>query len=354
MAKAKTPVNTGLDSVLEGLNKKYGEGSVLGLDERSNGSYDTISSGSIGMDYKVLGVGGYVKGKLYELMGWEGTGKSTLCGEAVANCQRQGGKVAYIDGEQAVDRNYFKALGVNTTKMLIAQPSTGEEGFDVTMALIESGEMDLIIIDSDSSLIPKKVVEGEIGESAIGKKAWLNNNAYPKIKGALVKNNTCVIVVSQYREKIGVMFGDPRTTQGGHALKYYTDVRAEVSKTFVKEGDVFLGNRTKVRTTKNKMSPPYRTTEFDVLYGKGIDKIGEMLELMNEFEIGRKYGQSMTYNGIKYPLIDFKEQLTTNPEFFNEIKEQIMFKILKADLPIEIKPGEELEETEDIPHKNVE
>ena len=232
MAKKKENVEeqSKFQAALDKLNKAYGVGSVLTLNSKNQNSYDLISTGSVGFDHITLGVGGFVKGKLYELMGWEGTGKSTICGHTVAECQAKGGRVLYIDGEHAVDKIYFEALGVNTDEMLIAQPSCGEEGFQIAMDLINTGELDLVIIDSDSSLIPKKVLDGDVGDSSIGKKAILNSNAYPKLKTALSTHNVCVIVISQYREKIGVMFGNPTTTQGGHALKFYSDCRIEVSR----------------------------------------------------------------------------------------------------------------------------
>ena len=338
MAKAKQETAEGkskFQEAMEKLNKAYGVGSVLALDSKPGGDYDIISTGSIGFDYITLGVGGFVKGKLYELMGWEGTGKSTICGHAAAECQKKGGTVLYIDGEHAVDKKYFQALGVDTTKMLIAQPSCGEEGFNIAMEMIQTGEIDLVIIDSDSSLIPKKVLDGEVGDSAIGKKAVLNSNAYPKLKTAAANNKVCVIVISQYREKIGVMFGNPTTTQGGHALKFYSDVRIEVSRSLAKEGDVTYGNLTKVKATKNKMSPPYRMASFEIVYGEGIDKVGEVLELMNEYEIGRKYGKTMTFKETKYDLEEFKKMLIDNPEFYEEVVKEILNKI-------KLKDGEEV------------
>jgi recombination protein RecA len=339
MAKAKTETSgsSKFQEALDKLNKTYGVGTVLALDSKTNGNYDVIGTGSIGFDWFTLGTGGFVKGRMYELMGWEGSGKSTICGHAAAECQKKGGTVLYIDGEHAVDKNYFQALGVDTTKMLIAQPSCGEEGFNIAMEMINTGEVDLVIIDSDSSLIPKKVLDGEVGDSAIGKKAVLNSNAYPKLKSALSQHNVCVIVISQYREKIGVMFGNPTTTQGGHALKFYSDVRIEVSRSLAKEGDVTYGNITKVKAVKNKMSPPYRLSNFEIVYGEGIDKLGEMMDLINEHEIGRKYGKTMTYNETKYDLEEFKTMLMDNEEFFNEIKNKIINKLneVKVDEPVE-------------------
>ena len=327
MAKKTKEEGGTLEEALARLNKQYGVGTVLELDGKTSGNYDVISTGSIGFDWITLGVGGFVKGKLYELMGWEGTGKSTICGHAAAECQAKGGKVLYIDGENAVDKQYFQALGVDTTKMLISQPSHGEEGFNIAMEMINTGKIDLVIIDSDSSLIPKKQLDGNVGDSTIGKKALLNSNAYPKLKGALSKHNTCVIVISQYREKIGVMFGNPTTTQGGHALKFYSDVRVEVSKSQAKDGDVVYGNITKIKAIKNKMSPPYRKSDFEIVYGVGIDKYQELMQLLNDFEIAKKWGTKITIEDVKYDIEDFKQLIDDNPEFYDELKQKIINKI---------------------------
>jgi len=335
MAKKKqeeTEEKSKLQQALDKLNKQYGVGTVLTLETKNHSNYDVISSGSIGFDYKTLGVGGFVKGKLYELMGWEGSGKSTICGHVVAECQKSGGKVLYIDGEHAVDKKYFQALGVDTADMLLAQPSCGEEGFNIALEMITSGEIDLVVIDSDSSLIPKAVLDGDVGDSAIGKKARLNSNAYPKLKTALSVHNVCVIVVSQYREKIGVMFGNPTTTQGGHALKFYSDVRIEVSKSLNKEGDVTVGNLTKVKSVKNKMFPPYKLATFQVKFGVGIDKLDELLNLADEFKIVKKWGKTITYNETKYDVEEFNTLLMDNDEFYNSIKNEIVNKINSTEI----------------------
>jgi recombination protein RecA len=338
-ATAKEPTNGKFQEALDKLNKAYGVGTIITLSGKSGGNYDVISTGSIGFDYITLGIGGFVKGKMYELMGWEGSGKSTICGHVVAECQKKGGTVLYIDGEHAVDKKYFEALGVDTEKMLIAQPACGEEGFNIAMEMINTGTIDLIIIDSDSSLIPKKVLDGEVGDSSIGKKALLNSNAYPKLKTALSEHNVCVIVISQYREKIGIMFGNPTTTQGGHALKYYTDCRIEVSKSLAKEGDVTYGNTTKVKCVKNKMSPPYKLAQFEIVYGVGIDKLKEIMELASDFEIIKKWGKTITFNETKYDITQFSEMLTDNEEFYNTIKSQIIDKIKQT----ELKPEEHVD-----------
>ena len=336
MAKTKEVLTEGkskFQETLDKLNKTYGVGTVLALDNKSSGDYDIISTGSIGFDHITLGVGGWVKGKMYELMGWEGSCKSTVCGHAAAECQKKGGTVLYIDGEHAVDKNYFQAIGVDTNKLLIAQPSCGEEGFKIAMEMINTGEIDLVIIDSDSSLIPKKVLDGEVGDSAIGRKALLNSNAYPKLKSALSKHNVCVLVVSQYREKIGMMFGNPTTTQGGHALKFYSDCRIEMSKSLAKEGDVTYGNLTKVKATKNKMSSPYRIHQFDVVYGIGIDKVKEIIDLANDYEIIKKWGKVTTFEEIKYDTDEFKALLLDNEELYNNLKSQIIIKIKSETKP---------------------
>jgi recombination protein RecA len=330
MAKKKQIEGESVDkfqAALDKLNKTYGEGSILTLNSKVNKNYEIISTGSLGFDHITLGVGGFVKGKLYELMGWEGTGKSTICGHTVAECQRKGGKALYIDGEHALDKIYFEALGVNTDDLLVAQPSCGEEGFNIALDLIETGELDLVIIDSDSSLIPKKVLDGDVGDSSIGYKARLNSNAYPKLKTALSANNVCVIVISQYREKIGVMFGNPTTTQGGHALKFYSDCRIEVSRTLAKEGDVTYGNITKVKAIKNKMSPPYRMTSFEIVYGVGIDKFAELMDLGAEYEVLRKRGDVITFNENKFKYSEFETLLLDNPELEEEIIKTILERV---------------------------
>lgn len=318
-----------IQEALDKLNKTYGKGTILSLDsgEPEKEEYDVISSGSIGFDYIALDSGGFVKGKLYELMGWEGVGKSTICGHVAANCQKKQGKVLYIDGEHALDKEYFKKLGVNTNDMLISQPDCGEQGFNIALEMINTGEIDLIIIDSDSSLIPQKQLDGDVGDSTIGYKARLNSNAYPKLKSALAKNNVLVIVVSQYREKIGVMFGNPTTTQGGHALKFYSDCRVEISKSQAKDGDVIYGNVTKIKTTKNKMGRPFRKADFEIVYGKGIDRAQEVIALLHELEIGKKWGKIITVEEEKLNLEEFYQQLSEDDVFYAKYKQLIINKI---------------------------
>jgi len=340
MGKKKSTEDEGkskFELALEKLDKAYGKGTVISLDSKVKGEYDTISTGSIGFDWITLGVGGFVKGRMYELMGWEGVGKSTICGHAVAECQKAGGKVLYIDGEHAVDKNYFKALGVDTTTLLIAQPSSGEEGFQIANDIINSGEIDLCVIDSDSSLIPKSaIVDGDIGDSTIGKKARLNSNAYPRIKNSLVQNKVCVLVISQYREKIGMMFGNPTTTQGGHALKFYSDCRIEITRTLAKEGDVTYGHITKVKSTKNKLASPYKSSSFDIVYGKGIDKIAEIIEIGVDLKVIEKSGTWYSFGETKLGQMSaMKELLNDNEELYDALKRAIINTIRESNPTIE-------------------
>jgi len=320
-----------LDEVVKNLNKKFGSGAVSNLGNIVSSDYDVIPSGSIGLDYGVLGIGGFARGKMYELMGWESSGKTTLCIHLVAACQRQGLKVAYIDGEQAIDKPYMEALGVNTDELLISQPSNGEEGFEIAIQLLNTGELGLLIIDSDSSLLPRAIIEGEAGEATIGKKARLNSECYPKIKLASSKNNTCVVVTSQFREKIGVLFGNPTTTQGGHALKFYSDCRLEISKTLGKDADKNpFCNITKLKSIKNRMYPPYKTCSFNVVYGRGIDFSQEILDLAVDLGIAKKWGQVITYKEEKYKLDDFINKVSAEDVFREEVKENVIQKFKDA------------------------
>lgn len=339
-----------LQESIDKMNKTYGVGTVMTMDSKCKPKYDIIPTGSVGFDYITLGIGGFAKGKLYELMGWEGSGKSTICGHAAAECQKKGGKVVYIDGEHALDLAYFEALGVDVHNMLISQPSSGEEGFNVAIEMISTGEVDLVIIDSDSSLLPQSVIDGEVGDSAIGKKARLNNNVYPKIKNLLVRNNTCVIVISQYREKIGVMFGNPVTTQGGHALKFYTDCRLEISKTLGKDGDSNYGNITKIKAVKNKMWPPFRMCQFDIIYGKGIDRFNEIIDMAIEQNIIQRSGSWFSFGDTKIgqgknTVIAVLED---NPELFDELKERIMRKFTTIEEPVNLQSCSDVSELNEL------
>jgi len=335
MAKKKVEKES-FNDVIARLNKTYGDGAIMSLNDKASKDYSVISTGSIGFDYGVLGVGGFVKGRLYEIIGWEGTGKSTICGHLAAECQKNGGKVVYIDGEHAVDKNYFGQLGVDINTMLLSQPSNGEQGFQIALEMIETTEVDLVIIDSDSSLIPKKVIDGDVGDSAIGVKARLNSSAYPKIKNKLVETNTCVVVISQYREKIGVMFGDPRTTQGGHALKYYADCRIDISRSLTKDGTDVISNLTKIKTIKNKTFPPYNKCQFEIAFGIGIDRNAELMQMANDLGIGRKHGKTYHFNDIKYSLEEFIDKLDNESGFYNSLRNTIIDKLTNPIKDIEV------------------
>lgn len=327
MAKEKEEKKDPLTEALDTLNKKYGKGTVLTLGEKLIGDYEVISTGSLSFDYNVLGVGGFIKGKLYEIRGWNSVGKSTICGHAAASCQTNGGKVLYIDAEKALDKKYFTSLGVNINEMYHVQCDYGEQGFDAAITLMNTGAIDLVIIDSDSEMVPKSVIiDGEVGQASIGKKAKLNSDAYPKLRNYLVSNKVCVIVVSQYRQKIGVMYGDPKTTQGGFALGYIADCIIEISRSLAKEGDDVYGALTKVKTIKNKTYSPYKNTEFEIVFGKGIDKFSEIINLSVELNIVNKAGSWYSYGDVRIGQgIDaVKLLLADNPELYDEIAEKVI------------------------------
>lgn len=332
MAKeVKVKEKTDFNAKMEELNKTYGKGTVIGFSDKASSDYNAVTTGSISFDNS-LGIGGWLPGKMYELMGWEGTGKTTICGHAAAEFQKKfpEKKVVYIDGEHALDLNYFTKLGVDVDKMYINQPDYGEIGFNVAETLIESGEVSLVIIDSNTSLLPKKIIEGEAGDNALGLHARLNSQMYPKIKNKLIKTNTCVIIISQFREKIGILFGSPVTTNGGHALKFYTDVRIEVAKTFDKEN---TSSETRIKVIKNKMAPPFVECSFFIKWGEGIDKVREMIDLGVQTEVIKKWGDTITLldNGAggetKYKVDEFKKYLIEDSDFYSNIKKKILTKL---------------------------
>lgn len=317
------------EGILRELNETYGKGTIVNPKDKIVEKYDIIPTGSIGIDHVVLGIGGFAKRKIYELRGWNGSNKTTLCGHLTANCQKQGGKVIYIDSEHALDFTYLTQLGVDTNNVDICQPDYGEQGFEVAITLINSGFVDLVIIDSDSALLPKSVMEGEIGQSAIGKKAKLNSDFYPKLKVAVNKSNTCVVVVSQYRDKIGVMFGDSRTTQGGHALEFYADTIVDMTRSLRKENDETSGTITTFKTLKNKTYTPFKTYKFPTVFGYGIDKEQELIDLGVEHEIIERSGSWFSYEGNKLGqgAEKVRDLLSDNPELAEEIRNKILEKL---------------------------
>ena len=324
MAKQKTEEKQlSLEDTIKSLEKTYGQGSIVNFKDDNRRTYDVIPTGSIKIDYQALGVGGFCRSKMYMVKGWEGSNKTTLCGHLTANCQKQNGKVVFVDGEHAYDVTYMEDLGVNMKDIILIQPDNFEMGMEILLKLMETGEIYLAIIDSDSSLLPKGLMESEVGTQTIGKKAKANSETYPKIKLATSKYNVCTVVTCQYRVNPGQMFGDNRVIPGGHALAYWADVIVDLTKRLRKEGDETSGTETTFKTTKNKTFTPYKEVVFTTLFGVGIDKLDEILQLGKEFELWKLRAGIVTYNEIKYKEEEFIQMLLDNPEFYEEVKNKI-------------------------------
>lgn len=342
-----------LESTIGVLEKSYGKGTIMRLGDAKVVSVDTIPTGSIGLDIS-LGIGGFPKGRIVEIYGPESSGKTTLAIHAIAEAQKKGGICAIIDAEHAFDRTYAEALGVDTNNLFISQPDNGEQALEIADHLIRSGAIDVCVIDSVAALVPKSELEGEMGDSKMGLHARLMSQALRKLTGSISKTNSCCIFINQLREKIGVMFGNPETTTGGNALKYYASVRLDIRRIGQikdKEGEL-IGNRTKVKVVKNKVAPPFKVCEFDIMYGIGISKVGEIVDFGTELEILEKSGSWYSYDGTKIgqgrdAVLQF---LADNPEVAKEIEAKIKLKVGGAspavvDDQIETKP-EKTEKTE--------
>ena len=327
MSDSKDSKLKALNLTLDKLDKTYGKGSVMRLGDQTIEKIEAISSGSIGLDI-ALGVGGYPKGRVVEIYGPESSGKTTLTLHAIAECQKAGGIAAFIDAEHAFDRLYAQNLGIDLGELVISQPDNGEQALEIADNLIRSGAIDMLVIDSVAALTPKSEIEGEMGDSKMGLHARLMSQALRKLTGSISKTNCTVFFINQLREKIGVMFGNPETTTGGNALKFYASVRVDIRRsTQLKNADGgVLGNKTRVKIVKNKVAPPFKTTEFDIMYGEGISKIGEILDIGVEHDIIEKSGSWFSYGGSKLGQgrDAVKAIFKDNPELMEELEQKIL------------------------------
>jgi recombination protein RecA len=318
-----------LELTLGKIEKDFGKGTIMKLGDNAVENVASISSGSISLDL-ALGIGGYPRGRVIEIFGPEASGKTTLAIHAIAEAQKAGGIAAFIDAEHAFDRLYAQKLGVDVENLLISQPDDGEQALEITDHLIRSGAIDIVVIDSVAALTPRAEIEGEMGDSKMGLQARLMSQALRKLTANINKTNTCCMFINQLREKIGVLFGNPETTTGGNALKFYSSVRVDIRRTTqIKEGDEVLGNRVRVKIVKNKLAPPFRKAEFDILYGEGISRLGEIIDLGVDTEIISKSGSWFSYGDTKLGQgrDAVKALLADNPELTEELKKKIMDKL---------------------------
>jgi recombination protein RecA len=314
-----------LASAMDKLEKSYGKGAIMKMGDTAVEPLDVIPSGSVNLDI-ALGVGGYPKGRIIEIYGPESSGKTTLAIHAIAESQKKGGIAAIIDAEHAFDRFYAQKLGVDIENLLISQPDNGEQALEIADNLIRSGAIDIIVIDSVAALTPKSEIEGEMGDSKMGLQARLMSQALRKLTANISRTNCCCIFINQLREKIGVMFGNPETTTGGNALKFYASIRIDIRRsTQIKDGETATGNRVKVKVVKNKVAPPFRTAEFDVIFGEGISKIGEIIDLGVEKNIIQKSGSWFSYDGTKIGQgrDSVKQILADNPDMADQIEAKV-------------------------------
>lgn len=323
--KEKAAKLKALQLTLDKLDKAYGKGTVMKMGDVAVADVDAISTGSLGLDL-ALGVGGYPRGRVIEIYGPESSGKTTLTLHAIAEAQKAGGIAAFIDAEHAFDRFYAEKLGIDVDNLIISQPDHGEQALEIADNLISSGAIDIVVVDSVAALTPKSEIEGEMGDSKMGLHARLMSQALRKLTGTIHKTNCTVIFINQLREKIGVMFGNPETTTGGNALKFYASVRLDIRRrTQIKDGDKVIGNSTKVKVVKNKVAPPFQTAEFDIMYGEGISKVGEILDLGVEFGIVKKSGSWFSYADTKLGQgrDAVKGLIKDNPELAEELESKI-------------------------------
>lgn len=318
-----------LKLTIDKIDKTFGKGTVMKLGDTQIEPIEAISTGSLGLDM-ALGIGGLPKGRVVEIYGPESSGKTTLAIHAIANAQKKGGIAAFIDAEHAFDKFYAQKLGVDVENLLISQPDNGEQALEIADNLIRSGAIDIIVIDSVAALVPKGEIEGEMGESKMGLQARLMSQALRKLTGTISKTNCCCIFINQLREKIGVMFGNPETTTGGNALKFYASVRLDIRRLAqIKDGDNVIGNHVKVKVVKNKVAPPFRLAEFDIIYGEGISKTGEIIDIATNLNIINKSGSWFSYEGNKLGQgrEAVKQLLIDNPELADEIENKIKGKV---------------------------
>ena len=338
-----------LDMALKQIEKQFGAGSIMKLGEQTHNRVEASPSGSLALDY-ALGIGGYPRGRVVEVYGPESGGKTTVSLHAIAEVQQRGGQAAFIDAEHALDPVYAQKLGVNIDDLLLSQPDTGEQALEIAEALVRSGAVDIIVIDSVAALVPKAEIEGEMGDSHVGLQARLMSQALRKLSGAINKSKTIAIFINQIREKVGVMFGNPETTPGGRALKFYSSVRLEVRRgEQLKQGNDVMGNKTRIKVVKNKVAPPFRLAEVDIMYGEGISKEGEILDMGAEHDIVEKSGAWYSYNSerLGQGRENAKIYLKENPEIREAINKELRMKLeLDGDKALSTDENESLDDSE--------
>ncbi|MBR2108369.1 MAG: recombinase RecA [Ruminococcus sp.] len=346
--------NKALETALGQIEKQFGKGAVMRLGQNQHMNVDHVSTGSLSLDI-ALGIGGLPKGRIVEIYGPESSGKTTLSLHCIAEGQKDGGNVAFIDVEHALDPTYAAALGVDVDSLLVSQPDTGEDALEIAEALIRSGAIDVIVIDSVAALVPKAEIEGEMGDSHVGLHARLMSQALRKLAGAINKSNCVAIFINQLREKVGVIYGNPEVTTGGRALKFYSSVRIDVRRVeTLKQGGEMIGNRTRAKVVKNKIAPPFKEAEFDIMYGQGISRVGELVDLAVKADVIQKAGAWFSYNGerLGQGRENVKEMLLSNEELYKEIEEKLWENVDKLSpkkkavkaKPVAAKPAEKTTE----------